>query len=336
MTREKLYENIRRKRSFLCVGLDTDLKKVPKFLVEREERERAAWQTANDGTAYNGFDAIFEFNKAIIDATAAYCVAYKPNLAFYEAHGVKGWVAFEKTVKYIREQHPDQFIIADAKRGDIGNTSKLYARTFFEEMDVDAVTVAPYMGEDSVTPFLGYEGKWVILLALTSNKGSADFQRTRTQAPPLPPLKGESDNFPETDKPLQLFERVILRSQEWVKNYLANEGTQTAAQIHSAPSLEGGRGEGLLMYVVGATQGSAFADIRRLAPDHFLLVPGIGAQGGSLEEVCQYGWNDHCGLIVNSSRAIIYADSTERFAEVAGEKAHEVQLQMATILKAHE
>ena len=286
MTREQLFENIKRKQSFLCVGLDTDLKKVPQFLVERAEREE-------------GFDAIFEFNKAIIDATAPYCIAYKPNLAFYEAHGVNGWIAFEKTVKYIRENYPDQFIIADAKRGDIGNTSKLYARTFFEEMDVDAVTVAPYMGEDSVTPFLGYEGKWVILLTLTSNKGSGDFQ-TQLLAP-----QG------------RLFERVITRSQQWTKSS-NGEIVKSSNQ---------------LMYVVGATQGSAFADIRRLAPDHFLLVPGIGAQGGSLEEVCKYGWNDHCGLIVNSSRAIIYADSTERFAEVAGEKAKEVQQQMEEIIK---
>ena len=279
MTREQLFENIRRKQSFLCVGLDTDLKKVPQFLVERAAKEE-------------GFDPIFEFNKAIIDATTPYCIAYKPNLAFYEAHGVKGWIAFERTVKYLREQYPDQFIIADAKRGDIGNTSKLYARTFFEEMDVDAVTVAPYMGEDSVTPFLGYEGKWVILLALTSNKGSQDFQLTQD-------TEGE-----------RLFEKVLTRSQQWAD-------------------------AGQMMYVVGATQGSSFADIRRLAPDHFLLVPGIGAQGGSLEEVCKYGWNDHCGLIVNSSRAIIYADSTERFAEVAGDKAREVQQQMAAILQQH-
>ena len=279
MTREQLFENIRRKRSFLCVGLDTDLKKVPQFLVER---------AAND----DGFDAMFEFNKAIIDATAPYCIAYKPNLAFYEAHGVKGWIAFERTVKYIREQYPDQFIIADAKRGDIGNTSALYARTFFEEIDVDAVTVAPYMGEDSVTPFLGYEGKWVILLALTSNKGSHDFQLTQDE-------KGE-----------RLFEKVLTRSQQWAD---ANQ----------------------MMYVVGATQGSAFEDIRRLVPNHFLLVPGIGAQGGSLEEVCKYGWNDHCGLIVNSSRAIIYADATERFAEIAAERAREVQQQMSIILEEH-
>ena len=279
MTRQELFENICRKQSFLCVGLDTDLKKVPQFLMD---------QAAKD----DSFDPIFEFNKAIIDATAPYCIAYKPNLAFYEAHCVKGWIAFERTVKYLREQYPDQFIIADAKRGDIGNTSKLYARTFFEEMDVDAVTVAPYMGEDSVTPFLGYEDKWVILLALTSNKGSQDFQLTQD-------AEGE-----------RLFEKVLTRSQQWAD-------------------------AGQMMYVVGATQGSAFADIRRLAPDHFLLVPGIGAQGGSLEEVCHYGWNDHCGLIVNSSRAIIYADGTERFADVAGERAREVQQQMAKVLLQH-
>ena len=310
MTREELYENIRRKGSFLCVGLDTDLKKVPPFLVEREARERASWQAANDGTAYSGFDAIFEFNTAIIDATAPYCIAYKPNLAFYEAHGVKGWLAFEKTVKYIREQYPDQFIIADAKRGDIGNTSKLYARTFFEELDVDAVTVAPYMGEDSVTPFLGYDGKWVILLALTSNKGSQDFQMTED-------TNGE-----------RLFEKVLKRSQQWVETL--------NGEMATSPDGESMKSCHQMMYVVGATQGAAFADIRRLAPDHFLLVPGIGAQGGSLEEVCRYGWNDHCGLIVNSSRAIIYADATERFSEVAGQRAQEVQQQMAAILKAHE
>ncbi|MCR5821220.1 MAG: orotidine-5'-phosphate decarboxylase [Bacteroidaceae bacterium] len=277
MTKEQLFENIFSKQSFLCVGLDTDMKKMPLFLTEKAQTDE-------------GFDAIFEFNRAIIDATAPYCIAYKPNLAFYEAHGINGWIAFEKTVRYIRENYPDQFIIADAKRGDIGNTSKLYARTFFEEMDVDAVTVAPYMGEDSVTPFLGYEGKWVILLALTSNKGSQDFQLTEDAG-------GE-----------KLFEKVLRRSQEWADSEQ-------------------------MMYVVGATQGAAFADIRRLAPDHFLLVPGIGAQGGSLEEVCKYGWNRQCGLIVNSSRAIIYADSSERFAEAAAEKAREVQKQMADIIK---
>lgn len=267
MTRKELIASIQRKRSFLCVGLDTDLKKVPAHLLQEE-------------------DPVFAFNKAIIDATAPYCVAYKPNLAFYESMGVKGWIAFEKTVAYLRENYPDQFIIADAKRGDIGNTSAMYARTFFEEMDLDAVTVAPYMGEDSVTPFLGYEGKWVILLALTSNKGSHDFQLTED-------AQGE-----------MLFEKVLRKSQEWA-------------------------GNDQMMYVVGATQGKAFEDIRRIAPNHFLLVPGIGAQGGSLEEVCKYGMTSECGLIVNSSRAIIYADATERFAQVAGEKAREVQAQMA-------
>lgn len=267
MTRKELIASIQRKRSFLCVGLDTDLKKVPAHLLQEE-------------------DPVFAFNKAIIDATAPYCVAYKPNLAFYESMGVKGWIAFEKTVAYLKENYPDQFIIADAKRGDIGNTSAMYARTFFEEMDLDAVTVAPYMGEDSVTPFLGYEGKWVILLALTSNKGSHDFQLTED-------AQGE-----------KLFEKVLRKSQEWA-------------------------GNDQMMYVVGATQGKAFEDIRRIAPNHFLLVPGIGAQGGSLEEVCKYGMTSECGLIVNSSRAIIYADATERFAQVAGEKAREVQAQMA-------
>lgn len=267
MTRKEFIASIQRKRSFLCVGLDTDLKKVPAHLLQEE-------------------DPVFAFNKAIIDATAPYCVAYKPNLAFYESMGVKGWIAFEKTVAYLRENYPDQFIIADAKRGDIGNTSAMYARTFFEEMDLDAVTVAPYMGEDSVTPFLGYEGKWVILLALTSNKGSHDFQLTED-------AQGE-----------KLFEKVLRKSQEWA-------------------------GNDQMMYVVGATQGKAFEDIRRIAPNHFLLVPGIGAQGGSLEEVCKYGMTSECGLIVNSSRAIIYADATERFAQVAGEKAREVQAQMA-------
>lgn len=267
MTRKELIASIQRKRSFLCVGLDTDLKKVPAHLLQEE-------------------DPVFAFNKAIIDAAAPYCVAYKPNLAFYESMGVKGWTAFEKTVSYLRENYPDQFIIADAKRGDIGNTSAMYARTFFEEMDLDAVTVAPYMGEDSVTPFLGYEGKWVILLALTSNKGSHDFQLTED-------AQGE-----------KLFEKVLRKSQEWA-------------------------GNDQMMYVVGATQGKAFEDIRRIAPHHFLLVPGIGAQGGSLEEVCKYGMTSECGLIVNSSRAIIYADATESFAQVAGEKAREVQAQMA-------
>ena len=271
MTRQELIDNIRRKQSFLCVGLDTDMEKLPQHLLSEA-------------------DPIFAFNKAIIDATAPYCVAYKPNLAFYEAAGVKGLMAFEKTVKYLRQNYPDQFIIADAKRGDIGNTSKMYARTFFREYDVDALTVAPYMGEDSVTPFIeGYDGKWVILLALTSNKGSMDFQLTEDK-------QGE-----------RLFEKVIRKSQEW-------------------------GGDENMMYVVGATRGELFRDIRRVAPNAFLLVPGVGAQGGSLEEVCRYGMIADCGLLVNSSRAIIYADGTERFALVAAEKAKEMADQMRTLL----
>ena len=233
----------------------------------------------------NDEDPIFAFNKAIIDATAAYCVAYKPNLAFYEAFGVKGLMAFEKTAKYIQENYPDQFIIADAKRGDIGNTSAMYARTFFEEYNLDSVTVAPYMGEDSVTPFLGYDGKWVILLALTSNKGSHDFQLTES-------TDGE-----------KLFQKVLRKSQEWA-------------------------GNDQMMYVVGATQGQAFEEIRKIVPDHFLLVPGVGAQGGSLSEVCKYGMTQECCLLVNSSRAIIYADSTENFAKAAAEAAKAVQQEM--------
>ena len=270
MTRQELIQNIKAKRSFLCVGLDTDLKKVPAHLLNEE-------------------DPIFAFNKAIIDATAAYCVAYKPNLAFYEAFGVKGLMAFEKTVKYIQENYPDQFIIADAKRGDIGNTSAMYARTFFEEYNLDSVTVAPYMGEDSVTPFLGYDGKWVILLALTSNKGSHDFQLTE-----------------DTDGE-KLFQKVLRKSQEWA-------------------------GNDQMMYVVGATQGQAFEEIRKIVPNHFLLVPGVGAQGGSLSEVCKYGMTQECCLLVNSSRAIIYADNTENFATAAAEAAKEVQQEMAAEL----
>ncbi len=271
MNRQQLIEQIKTKQSFLCVGLDTDLKKVPQHLLNEE-------------------DAIFSFNKAIIDATAPYCVAYKPNMAFYEAFGVKGLMSFERTIKYLKEHFPNHFIIADAKRGDIGNTSAMYARTFFEEYDVDSLTVAPYMGEDSVTPFLQHEGHWVILLALTSNKGSHDFQLT-TDA------DGE-----------RLFEKVLKQSQQW--------GTKDN-----------------MMYVVGATQGRMFEDIRKLAPDHFLLVPGVGAQGGSLEEVCRYGMNSDCGLLVNSSRGIIYASSGQDFAQVAGEKAKEMQEQMAMLLR---
>ena len=272
MNRQQLIDNIRRKQTFLCVGLDTDIKKIPEHLLAEE-------------------DPIFAFNRAIIDATADLCVAYKPNLAFYECLGVKGWQALEKTVKYIRQNHPDQFIIADAKRGDIGNTSAMYARSFFEDLQVDAVTVAPYMGEDSVTPFLGYDNTWVILLALTSNKGSHDFQLTED-------AQGE-----------RLFEKVLRKSQEWA-------------------------GDDRMMYVVGATQGRMFEDIRKVVPNHFLLVPGVGAQGGSLEEVCKYGMTKDCGLIVNSSRGIIYAGKGHDFADAARLAAKEVQQQMAEQLRA--
>ena len=266
MNRSELVNQIKTKRSFLCVGLDTDLKKMPEHLLKEE-------------------DPIFAFNKAIIDATADYCVSYKPNLAFYEAFGVKGLISFEKTIKYLKDNYPNHFIVADAKRGDIGNTSAMYARTFFDEYDVDSLTVAPYMGEDSVTPFLGYEGKWVILLALTSNKGSHDFQLTE-------------DNNGE-----RLFEKVLRTSQNW------------------------GNADNM-MYVVGATQGRMFEDIRKIMPNHFLLVPGVGAQGGSLEEVCKYGMNKDCGLLVNSSRGIIYASKGEDFAEQAAKNAKELQQQM--------
>ena len=271
MNRQQLINEIFTKKTFLCVGLDTDINKIPAHLKNEE-------------------DPIFAFNKAIIDATAPYCVAYKPNLAFYECYGLKGMLAFEKTIQYIKENHPNHFIIADAKRGDIGNTSKMYAQTFFEEYNLDSVTVAPYMGEDSVKPFLEYDGKWVILLALTSNKGSHDFQLTE-------------DNQGE-----RLFEKVLKKSQEW--------GTTKN-----------------LMYVVGATQGKMFKDIRRMAPEHFLLVPGVGAQGGSLQEVCKYGMTKDCGLLVNSSRGIIYASADTDFAEVAAVKAKELQEEMAVELE---
>ena len=273
MTLKELVGNIGRKRSFLCVGLDTDIKKIPAHLNEGRSAE----------------DAIVAFNEAIIDATAPYCVAYKPNLAFYESLGAPGWMALERTVSYIKKNYPDQFIIADAKRGDIGNTSELYARSFFDHLDVDAITVTPYMGEDSVTPFLGHEGKWVILLALTSNKGSKDFQLT------------------EDKEGQRLFEKVIETSKKWA-------------------------GPDEMMYVVGATQGEMFKDIRAVAPDSFLLVPGVGAQGGSLEDVCHYGMTGDCGLLVNSSRGIIYASKGEDFAERAGEEARKLRDQMDKVL----
>ena len=273
MTRQQLFENIRRKQSFLCVGLDTDVNKIPEHLFDESE------------------DPIFEFNKAIIDATADLCVAYKPNLAFYESLGLEGWDVLERTVEYIRAHYPDQFIIADAKRGDIGNTSAMYARTFFDHMDFDAVTVAPYMGEDSVKPFLTYDGKWVILLALTSNKGAFDFQFTEAKE------SGE-----------RLFETVLRTSSQW------------------------GNADNM-MYVVGATKADMLADVRRLVPDHFLLVPGIGAQGGSLQEVARHGMNAQCGLLVNSSRQIIYASPEADFADKARAEARRVQAEMKELLK---
>ncbi|MDX9748508.1 MAG: orotidine-5'-phosphate decarboxylase [Paludibacter sp.] len=272
MNRKQLFENIQRKRSFLCVGLDTDIQKIPEFLFDE------------------GQDAIFEFNKAIIDATADLCVAYKPNLAFYESLGLQGWEALERTVDYIRDTNPDQFIIADAKRGDIGNTSAMYARTFLGNMEFDAVTVAPYMGEDSVTPFLTYEDKWVILLALTSNKGAFDFQ------------------FIADEKGEKLYEKVLKTSQQW--------GTTDN-----------------LMYVVGATKAEMLSTIRTIIPDHFLLVPGVGAQGGSLQEVARYGMNQQCGLLVNSSRQIIYASSGTDFAEAARAETLKVQQEMDELLQ---
>jgi orotidine-5'-phosphate decarboxylase len=266
-----LFDSILKKQSFLCVGLDTEPERIPSFLLK-------------------GKEPVLEFNKRIIDATHRYSVAYKPNVAFYESNGAKGWISLEKTVRYIRDNYPEIFVIADAKRGDIGNTSKMYARAFLEMMPFDAITVAPYMGEDSVTPFLSYKDKWVVILALTSNKGADDFQY-------------------HNEDGIKLFERVLSVSQRW--------GT-----IDNT------------MYVVGATRAEMLKDIRKLVPDHFLLVPGVGAQGGSLEEVAKYGLNSKCGLLVNSSRGIIFADSSENFDKVAGEKAREIQLEMAKYLHA--
>ncbi|HEY3390305.1 MAG TPA: orotidine-5'-phosphate decarboxylase [Prolixibacteraceae bacterium] len=274
MNNKQLFENIRKKGSFLCVGLDTDIKKIPAFLLDTT-------------------DPMFAFNKEIIDATAQYTVAYKPNLAFYESEGLEGWRSLEKTVHYIRENYPDIFLIADAKRGDIGNTSSMYARAFFEKLKFDAITVAPYMGEDSVKPFLAYEGKRVVLLALTSNKGASDFQYIAD------PNTGD-----------RLFEKVIKISLNW------------------------GNADNM-MYVVGATKAEEFADIRKIIPGHFLLVPGVGAQGGSLQEVARYGLNNQCGLLVNSSRAIIYASNDLDFAEKAGESAKETRDEMYALLKSN-
>ena len=269
MDYNKLFEQIKKKKSFLCVGLDSDIAKIPEHLLKEE-------------------DPVYEFNKAIIDATADVAIAYKPNIAFYESRGLAGWQSLEKTVKYIKTNYPDIFTIADAKRGDIGNTSQMYAKAFLETLDFDSITVAPYMGEDSVTPFLKYEGKWVILLALTSNKGAFDFQLF------------ENGNE-------KLYEKVLKKSQDW------------------------GNAQNM-MYVVGATKAEMLGGIRKIVPDHFLLVPGVGAQGGSLEEVAKYGMNSHCGLIVNSSRGIIFADHSENFAARSREEACKLQKDMERLL----
>lgn len=271
MTADQIFEQIRVKKSFLCIGLDTDLSKIPQHILACD-------------------DPIFEFNKAIIDTTADLVVAVKPNLAFYEVHGAAGWNSLSKTLKYIRENYPELFLIADAKRGDITSTAKMYARTFFQTLDCDAITVAPYMGKDSVTPFLDYKNKWVILLALTSNASFSDFQMIESKA---------------TGK--RVFEEVIEKSSLW-----GNPDNT--------------------MYVVGATRAELFIDIRKVAPNNFLLVPGVGEQGGSLKDIAQYGLNSKCGLLVNSSRGIIYADSTERFADAARGKAAQLQKEMEQIL----
>jgi orotidine-5'-phosphate decarboxylase len=270
MNSAELFSKIREKRSFLCVGLDSESDKLPSSVLDSK-------------------DPVFEFNRRIIDATAEYTVAYKPNAAFYECNGARGWESLARTAEYLKENYPDIFIIADAKRGDIGNTSRMYAKAFLENMPFDAITVAPYMGEDSVLPFLSYPGKWVVILALTSNKGADDFQY-------------------HTGDGIKLFEKVLTVSSRWG----SSDNT---------------------MYVVGATRAEMLKDIRKRVPDHFLLVPGVGAQGGSLKEVAEFGMNGNCGLLVNSSRGIIFADKTENFDKVAGQKALEMQLEMETYLK---
>lgn len=270
MTTQQLIQQIKTKQSFLCIGLDVDLTKIPQHLLATE-------------------DPIFEFNKAIIDATHDLCVSYKPNTAFYEAYGIKGWMSLQKTIQYINEKYPEQFTIADAKRGDIGNTSAMYAKAFFEDLQFDSVTVAPYMGKDSVEPFLAFEGKHTILLALTSNEGAYDFQTL--------PIEGK-----------ELYQKVLETSKSW-------KNSQN------------------LMYVVGATKADFFKEIRKIVPDSFLLVPGVGAQGGSLQEVCQYGMNQNIGLLINSSRGIIYASNGEDFALRAREEALKLQQEMQEIIK---
>ena len=272
MTTKQLIHQIKKKKSFLCIGLDVDLNKIPAYLLKEE-------------------DPIFAFNKAIIDTTHHLCVAYKPNMAFYEAYGLKGWEALQKTIHYLNQNHPDIFTIADAKRGDIGNTSFMYAKAFFDDLGFDSVTVAPYMGKDSVEPFLAFNNKHTILLALTSNQGAFDFQ-TKT-------LEGK-----------KLYKQVLETSKTW-------ENSKN------------------LMYVVGATKAEFLLDIRQIIPDSFLLVPGIGAQGGNLQDVCKYGMNDSIGLLINSSRGIIYASNNDDFAQVAAEKAKELQKEMELILGNH-
>ncbi len=270
MTFSDIFEQIKKKQSFLCIGLDSDINKIPEHLKKLD-------------------DPIFEFNKQIIDATHDLCVAYKPNIAFYESLGVAGWISLEKTVKYCKAEYPELFLIADAKRGDIGNTSKMYAKAFLESLPFDSITVAPYMGADSVTPFLEYKNKWVILLALTSNKGAFDFQ------------------FFKNEQDMNLFEQVLVKSQEWANHEQ-------------------------MMYVVGATKAESLSEVRKHVPDHFLLVPGVGAQGGSLELVAKFGMNKNCGLLVNSSRGIIYAGKDTAFATDARLAAKELQLEMGQLL----
>lgn len=272
MNKNDIISQIKAKKSFLCVGLDTDIKKIPQHLLNEE-------------------DPVFAFNKAIIDATSEYAVAYKPNTAFYEVYGAKGWASLEKTINYIKENHPEIFVIADAKRGDIGNTSANYARAFFETLKADALTVAPYMGVDSVEPFLGFDDKWVVLLALTSNKGSKDFQYLNAEGK-------------------ELYKNVLMKSQEWAD-------------------------DNKMMYVVGATHPEELGEIRQMLPNHFFLVPGVGAQGGDLQAVAKHGLNDQFGLLVNSSRGIIYASNGEDFAEKAAGEAKKLQQQMEELLKAN-
>jgi orotidine-5'-phosphate decarboxylase len=284
MNKVNLFEQIQKKKSFLCVGLDSDINKIPKHLLELE-------------------DPVFEFNKQIIDATLPYTISYKPNIAFYESRGAEGWISLQKTIEYLKDKAPEAFTIADAKRGDIGNTSKMYAKAFFENMHFDAITVAPYMGVDSVSPFLEYKSKWVILLALTSNKGASDFQLAKREFAEALGRFGI-----RSTRTKLLYEKVLIKSQEW----------STDEQM---------------MYVIGATKATALTKVRSYVPNHFLLVPGVGAQGGSLQEVAEYGMNSQCGLIVNSSRGIIFASDGTDFAEKAGEKAKELQMEMEVLLR---